>query len=105
MRKAKNNYVSKDIKSAFRQCWRGTKTRWLCREYVKTENDAYDKIEGADEIITGSVLVYNHEKCVLISIQIFNNSAQSAALDDLCERPMKMIWKEIKKCDDETRNN
>lgn len=59
----------------------------LCKTFMKTEGD--------ENVIIKSMVEHNHEQ---ISDECFNkqtlsNSVKCAALDDICERPIKLIRK------------
>uniref|UniRef100_A0A6P7FZ95 Uncharacterized protein LOC114332271 n=1 Tax=Diabrotica virgifera virgifera TaxID=50390 RepID=A0A6P7FZ95_DIAVI len=75
---------------------RWTCTKKTCKSFVKTQ--------GCENTIIESILDHNHEK---LSAEVYNrkavsNSIKSAAVEDLSEKPMKLICKELKKTNIET---
>lgn len=78
-----------------------TVKRWTC---TKKTCKAFVKTQGCDNSIIESILDHNHEK---LSAEVSNrkavsNSIKRAAVEDINEKPMKLICKELKKTNIET---
>ncbi|CAH1109054.1 unnamed protein product [Psylliodes chrysocephalus] len=72
-----------------------TVKRWQCS---KRTCKAFVKTQESDDTIVQSVLDHNHEK---LSDEVFNrhfvsNSVKRKGVEDICEKPLKLIRNEIK---------
>lgn len=101
--KGKKLLVIEGYKFSFQKNLTGNKKRWTCASR-KTLCKAYVKTEGVEVVIIESMLEHNHdripEEC--LNRQTLSNSVKRAAVDDICERPMKLIRRELQKSDPET---
>uniref|UniRef100_A0A6P7FSD8 Uncharacterized protein LOC114333533 n=1 Tax=Diabrotica virgifera virgifera TaxID=50390 RepID=A0A6P7FSD8_DIAVI len=79
-------HVSKDGKVR----WRCIKKRCQQKVYTKEGDENYVILEKAS-------VEHNHAPDIHVDRQIFNNSTKRKAVEDICERPLKIVDKELRK--------
>lgn len=72
-------------------------TKRTCKAFLKTNCIG-------EEVIINSVLDHNHEKLSeeVLNVRQLNNSVKRAAVSDICEKPLKLLRKEIRNMEIDT---
>jgi len=91
--KGKDLLVIKGFKSRFQKILADSKEQWCCT--IK-KCKCYIKCNENREVFGGNV-VHNHNADSEASLNrlVFNNSVKRKAMEDFCERPRKLIQKEL----------
>lgn len=97
--KGKDMLIIHGFKFSFQKLIANGVKRWICA-FRKTLCKAFIKTSGDGYVILDSCFNHNHELNIdktILNRQILSNSIKRKAVEDICERPMKIIHSELKK--------